>query len=320
MKKLLFVLAAASLTLSSCLKEDNSYKKRLPLLPGEQIYERARIQNNIAMQPANAAMRLAILVAEAEKQKDPQTGEVPELTKVTVKDVNVYDRLFGKSGTGGTLIEKQDNGDYKLKFDPQTMDTYYKCKGTMTIATNGAPLLSDVDSKWTVTLDPGFQVLIYMTGGGASYQPVNLEAMSIELFKSGEIYAIRNRNLVASFTDSKIKSNWSGVFELTPPQGGEVLAYSDITNKMFTFNGSSSGETAFTVDNTTSAQMDYIVRDGLFNTYYQILGGTETCKLYNGDPIAFPSPDVTCEWSLSEDGRQLSRTIRYNGYEATDFF
>lgn len=321
MKKLLFVLAAASLTLSSCLKEDNSYKRRLPVAPGEQIYERARIQNNIAMQPADVAMRLAILLAEAEKQKDPVSGETPELTKVVVKDVNVYERFFGKPSIGGTKIEKLENGDYKLTFDPKVMDTYYKCKGTMTISTNDTPLLSETAGKpWSLKLDPGFQVLIYMNGGGSNSQSVDLEAMSIELFKNGEVYTIRNRGLVASFTDSKIKSDWSGIFELTPPTGGEGLAYSDVTDKMFTLNGSSSGDTAFTVDGSTSARMEYQVSNGLFKTYYQILGGTETCKLYNGDLSVFPSPDVIYEWSLSDDGKRLTRTIRYNGYEVTDMF
>lgn len=322
MKKLLFVLAVASLTLSSCLKEDNSYKKRLPVQPGEQIYERARLQNNIAMQPADVVMRLAILLAEAEKQKDPATGEVPELTKVTVKDVNIYNRFFGNaSAAGGTVIEKLDNGDYKLTFDPRVMDTYYKCKGTMTVKTNGAPLLSDaVGKQWSVTLDPGFQVLIYMNGGGVSYQPVNLEAMTIELFRNGDVYAIRNRNLVASFQDAKIKSNWSGTFELTPPQGGIGLAFSDIVDKMFALNGSSSGDTAFTIDGTTSARMEYDVKEGLFRTYYQILGGTETCTLYGADISTFPSPEVKYVWSLSDDGKRLTRTIYYAGYEVTDMF
>ena len=70
MKKVLFVAAVAmSLVFSGCMKEDDTYKKLKPVQPGLNIYTGAMNQNIVSMQQANFGLRLAMLVAEADKQQ-----------------------------------------------------------------------------------------------------------------------------------------------------------------------------------------------------------------------------------------------------------
>ena len=73
MNKLFATIVLAAFALSGCIKEDDSYKELLPLQPGMNIYNMTMTQNAVAMQPANAGIRLALLLAEAAKQKDSDT-------------------------------------------------------------------------------------------------------------------------------------------------------------------------------------------------------------------------------------------------------
>ena len=68
MNKLFATIVLAAFALSGCIKEDDSYKELLPLQPGMNIYNMTMTQNAVAMQPANAGIRLALLLAEAAKQ------------------------------------------------------------------------------------------------------------------------------------------------------------------------------------------------------------------------------------------------------------
>ena len=61
------MLTLGALALSSCVKENDSYKDLLPVQPGMNIYNCATTQNRVAMQAANAGMRVAILAAEVAK-------------------------------------------------------------------------------------------------------------------------------------------------------------------------------------------------------------------------------------------------------------
>ena len=67
---LISLAAAAALSLTGCLKSEGNdlFKKLEPVRPGIAIYNAAHPQNVLSMQSADAALRLAMLLAEAEKQ------------------------------------------------------------------------------------------------------------------------------------------------------------------------------------------------------------------------------------------------------------
>ena len=69
MKKILFVAAAvASMVFTGCINEDDTYKKLQPVQQGINIYNWTSSQYSMATEQANIGMRMAMLVAEADKQ------------------------------------------------------------------------------------------------------------------------------------------------------------------------------------------------------------------------------------------------------------
>lgn len=315
MKKILLMAAAAAAMFSSCVGNDNGAEELEPIIPGLQLYDYASVQNHIALQPVDMAMRLAVLEAEADKQ-EASTGTRPELESVRVGATQLYESFFGENN--GTRIEKLGGGDYRITFDPRTITDYYMCRGTMTVKTGGQPLSrSEMTAPWTVEFDPGFQVLL-ATSSGAGYQAVDLSAGSYSIYRSLSLYRVEMQGAVASQSGKTIRSSWNGSFSLTPPQGGEALAWSDFAGKNFTVDGSASGDTLFSLDNATPLSMVYQVEAGLYLGSLQILGGKETCRLVNGALYTetFPSPVVTISWQLYGN-YTLRQTVVYNGYTVT---
>ena len=112
MNKIFSSIVLAAFALSSCIKEDDSYKELLPLRPGMNIYSMTMTQSAVAMQPANAGIRLAMLLAEAAKQYPDEKLEDVDLTELKIEgnSNSVLSLLF----TAGTKIERLPDGDYKI--------------------------------------------------------------------------------------------------------------------------------------------------------------------------------------------------------------
>lgn len=312
MKKILMMAAAAATLLTSCMNSDNGNSELEPVIPGLQIYDYATVQNRIAMQPVDMAMRLAVLEAEADKQ-EAATGTRPELEAVRVNGTRLYDSLFGQNNE--TKIESVPEG-YRITFNPSVINSYYMCKGVMTVKTGGVPL-SESTTPWTVELDHDFQVLL-ATSGAQSYQAVDMSADEFSIGRIGSLYQITMRGVETAQSGKSIRSDWSGSFTLKAPEGGEKLAWSDFSGKVFTIQGSARGASLFSLDNATSLEFSYEVEEGEYVSSSQIQGGKETCRLLNGALLTetFPSPVVTITWTLVGNYR-LQQTIVYNGLTVT---
>lgn len=182
MKKVLFVAAVAmSLVFSGCMKEDDTYKKLKPVQPGLNIYTGAMNQNIVSMQQANFGLRLAMLVAEADKQQKT-------IDEVTVGSSNT---LLKRQLLGNAKVETTANG-YKITFDADyaDLDTYVR-KGTLLINTNETALLKDAtESKpWTVT----FEDKLTMGYSGGDMQAITLTGRSDETLFRRVVGRLRNR-------------------------------------------------------------------------------------------------------------------------------
>ena len=69
MNKFLAITALSALAFTGCMDDDNGdWKERQQVWPGMSIYNSTMMQQNISMQMAGAGLRLASLLAEAEKQ------------------------------------------------------------------------------------------------------------------------------------------------------------------------------------------------------------------------------------------------------------
>ena len=105
MNKLIATIALAALAFTSCIKENDTWKEMLPVQPGMYIYQLATDQDKLAMRPANAALRLAMLLAEADKQgEDVLSADLKEIVvKKGDASIKVWETLFGAH----TKLERQ---------------------------------------------------------------------------------------------------------------------------------------------------------------------------------------------------------------------
>lgn len=315
MKKTVLWLAALPLLLLSCVENDTSFKEYQRVAKGVGIYSMTSIQNRMAMQPVDMALRLGVLDAEAEAQRNPETGVRPALTTVTVDRENIFQRFFGSNGR--TTIETTDGGGYKLTFArPMQAENSIMCRGTIVVSTGGK-LLSETDasSPWTVTPNSDFRVLVYSGSDYDIWSEVAFAVRAISIYRSNaSTYRIEVLGAAASFeAGSAFVSDWNAHFTLTPPTGAEGLAFSKIEDRTFRLDGQGSGPSAYTIDNATSVVLDYRVTGGLYYGSQQIVGGKEDASFEGTNPN-YPSNEVSVEWSLSSQGRYLVQTISYNGY------
>ena len=315
MNKLFATIVLAAFALSGCIKEDDSYKELLPLRPGMNIYSMTVTQNAVAMQPANAAIRLAMLLAEAEKQKDSGTElKDVDLTKLEIEVGNKRYAVLNLLFTAGTKIERQENGDYKITYngDYQQYDGFF-LKGSMLVKTGGVEQLKDTHGSqvWQVEIEEGLTLSARSDIGTSTV--VNMEGGSTTLYNEGLSYTVSLSGISASFENSSVSSSWRGDFSLSSPNAD--LVYSECRGKDFKISeGRAEGSSIYVGTDSSNLRMSYYLSSGSVYRSGQIIEGTQECSFesFNYDTAAYPSPDVRYVWS--NDGNQLYQKIYYNGY------
>lgn len=314
MNKLFATIVLAAFALSGCIKENDSYKELLPLRPGMNIYSMTVTQNAVAMQPANAGIRLAMLLAEAEKQKDSGTElKDVDLTKLEIEVGNKRYAVLNLLFTAGTKIERQENGDYKITYngDYQQYDGFF-LKGSMLVKTGGVEQLKDTHGSqvWQVEIEEGLTLSARSDIGTSTV--VNMEDGSTTLYNEGLSYTVSLSGISASFENSSVSSSWRGDFSLSSPNAD--LVYSECRGKDFKVSGDAGGYSMYTGIDSSNLSMSYYLNSGSVYRSGQIIEGTQKCSFesFNYDPAAYPSPDVKYVWS--NDGNKLYQKIYYNGY------
>lgn len=309
MKRIFATLMLAALALSSCVKEDDSYKDLLPVQPGQYLYSYVMTQDRVAMQAANAGMRVAVLAAEVAKQREAGDEEV------TVKSVNCDGRsVLAALFNSGTKIEEVEEG-YKLTFSKsyQMPDGFY-LEGSLLVRTNGAAELTG-GAEWSVEIQSDFKLYSYSSYNGAESQ-VNMYGGTTTLRDNADgSYTIRVANIAAAVEGSDAgSSNWStGIDGLVvrPADEGVTLAYSSCHGKTFEVDGSASGLSIYTnMYGTRPMGMSYSVSKGRF-VGLRIVDGTQECEFTSPldyDTAVYPAPDVRVVWTGG------SSRIYYNGY------
>ncbi len=315
MNRIFATLTLAALALSSCIKENDSYKDLLPVQPGQYIYSYVTTQDRVAMQAANAGMRVAVLAAEVAKQRGNAEEEAEEVTVANVKYNNrsVLSLLFNS----GTKIEEVEQG-YKLTFNKsdQMPDGFY-LEGSLLVETGGKPELAD-GANWNVVMQPDFK--LYSSSYSGETQ-INMNGGSTRIADNGDgSYTIQISNIAASIEGSSSgASDWSSMtgFTVRPSDDEVTLAYSSCVGKAFEVNGSASGYSIYSnMYGSSPLQMSYSVTDGLY-IGMQIVSGTQECEFsspFDYDTSAYPAPDVRYVYSFDEASRRYSFRIYYNGY------
>ncbi|MEG1864414.1 MAG: hypothetical protein RR199_03735 [Alistipes sp.] len=300
MKKILFLISVISLTFTSCMKGDDTYEKLQPVLPGLNIYASALNQNIISMQQADAGLRLAMLLAEADGEED--------FTKVEFNKQNVKNTLFGLD----TKVVKVSDNSYKITYTQgiQTPSGYF-FKGSLVVNTNGAAQLSQTtpENRWVIIPDQ-FAIQIMNNSGTAS---LNVKGGTATLCNNGSGgYTVAVTGSVVNMDEYDINSNWSGSFTLVPPD--QSLTYSLCKGKEFKATGNASGKSFYSFDGKSPVEMLYVIENGTYRGSTQNFDGVERSSLtgfMDYDKTLYPSPDVKIVWSALDN--QLHQSITYNG-------
>lgn len=308
MKRIFATLMLAALALSSCVKENDSYKDWLPVQPGQYIYTYVMTQDRVAMQAANAGMRVAVMAAEVAKQR--AAGE-DEVTIGTVK----YNKqlLLSALFNSGTKIEETDDG-YMLTFSKDyLMPDGFHLEGSLLVRTGGAAELAN-GAEWRVEMQSDFKLYSDSAYGSVQSQ-VNMYGGTTTLTDNQDgSYTIRLSGIAAEVDGSDVgSSNWSTSdegFVLRPEDEKVTLAYSSCHGETFRINGSASGLSIYAnMSGSRPLSMSYTVTDGLF-VGLRIIGGTQECEFTSTsdyDTAGYPAPDVRVEWTNGQS------RIFYNG-------
>lgn len=301
MKKFFGALLLTALALTGCIKGDDSYKKYLPVMPGVTIFENSSTQMSVSTQPANAAMRLAILLAEADKQA-AASGEKVDFLQVVYDRQNVKDALLGTT----TKVEKDDaTGDYRITYDQNAQLFGFYFRGTIVVKT-GNRALSETTSgdSWVVEYE-NFKVQ-------AGQNTVLFNGGMTRLYANGDgSYNVELSALDMRIEGASYNSYWSGYYRLRPEGSG--IAFSDCDGKDFVVTASFDGDSLYSMmKDGSSTGMSYALTNGKYLNRGNAYTGTVTSQLISNYPFqSFPSAQVRYIFTVVDN--QLRATIDYNG-------
>ena len=227
MKKILGTLLLGLTLLTGCVDSNNGYEELKPFLPGLNLYQNCQLQTTLALQPANVGMRLAILLAEVDKQSQAE-GEALDFGSISYENKNVKELLFGSSIT---IAKSNLAGDYKVTFttDSRVFGCYFS--GSLTVKTGNTPLAeTSLVAPWRVEMtDYEAQV----DQGSGYRQAILFNTGETLLYANGDgSYTISLAAMDMNVKDTQIHSEWSGSYRLRPEANG--LAYSECSGKAFT--------------------------------------------------------------------------------------
>lgn len=289
-KGLIALLLTLPMLLTSCLNGSDSEPD--PMGPGISIYNAARVKNQLAMVPADAGIRLLMLLEEADKR-----GLTDDRLDVKVDDVLLRHKLFTSDAT-----ITQNGTKYTLVFR-KGGQLYYE--GTVEVETNGTSL-SDDNFEWTITTS-GLKADVNTGLGKVTY---SYSDEGTTEFSEGLGLEIMLTDIWLRNSENDMLNGWSGKFSL---QGASSWAYSDCHEKEFKLNGDAKDSGLSWevknlrykgVENTLTGQMGSMILAGEVNAAF-------TSNDY--DKEMFPSPFVKIVFS--NDGK--SYTITYNGVMVT---
>ncbi len=313
--KWLCLIAVAALG-TACMDKEVFDEEQQALQPGLNIYRGAAQQHFFSLAPANGAVRLAMLVAEAARQSQ-QTGE-----EVTIDQVRYDGRLLKELLFGDAKVEAVENSgatpyDYRIVYRSTVLAPGgYYLEGELHVATNGAatPAETDENQAWTVFFDN----LAAHVRSDYGTTAVKFSGGETSLYRSGDdTYTIGLQNFVLNVEDIDRYSDWTGEYNLTVKD--PTLAYSLCAGEKVTVTGAAEGPTFYTFSSRNVAtQLRYEVERGVYRGGTQIIGGEERCSLTGAsdfDSALYPSREVTVGWALS--GNTLLRTVTYNGVTRT---
>lgn len=296
-KGLIALLLTLPLAFTACLDGDSEPD---PMLPGYAIYDVTSLQKSLALIPADAGIRLAMLLAEAEKQPETQNP-----LDVKVDGTPLRSLLFSSSVT-----VSQEGTKYRIEYTKQgAASSYYSYDGTIVVETGGKQLsATDIDNAWEISAT-GFEVYY---AGSLAYEYVNVP---VRIYREGSSYDIDVQSQIR-YKATDLTSDCSGRFTFAAPDASLVYSACHGENTDYKLNGQLEGR-SFSSLNTagTATRVKYEAQNlkyGVRNSRLTLISGTEKCSLsgmFDYDSTTYPSNHVEVVYT---NGQGI---ISYNGQQ-----
>ncbi|MDE5851277.1 MAG: hypothetical protein K2H25_00530, partial [Alistipes sp.] len=220
-KGLIALLLVLPLALTACLDGDSTPD---PMQPGYDIYNVASLQKNLALIPADAGIRLAMLLAEADKQELTDNRLDVQVDKTALRSV-----LFAPSVT-----VSPEGTQYRVEYTKsESSYSDYSYDGAIVVETGGRLLsATDAENAWEISAT-GFKVYFR---GTLAYE---YEEVPVRIYREGSAYEIEVESRIR-YRD--LTSNCYGRFTLEFASYVS-LAYSDCqaNNADYKFKGELAG-------------------------------------------------------------------------------
>lgn len=298
-KGLIALLLTLPLALTACLDGDSTPD---PMQPGYNIYSVANLQKNLALIPADAGIRLAMLLAEADKQ---------ELTENRL-DVQVDKTALRSELFDASVTLSQEGTQYRVAYTKgESTFSDYSYDGAIVVETGGRALsATDAENAWTIS-STGFKVYFR---GTLAYEYVDVP---VRIYREGSAYEIEvTYSRVRYVGGGNLTSYCYGRFTFTATDAS--LAYSAChgDNTDYKLNGQLEGR-SFASLNTegkaTEVKYEAVnLRYKQQNGVRMISSGTEKCSLpgvFDYDHAYYPSNSVEVVYT---NGQAI---VSYNGQQ-----
>ncbi len=207
-------------TLQSCL-DSTSNESWNGVTPGTELYNKAYLINNMAMDGVDIALKLATLLEQAEYENvtisDGVIDNWNDLDEFTL-EYNLFnyglkyfffgedeDVTISKSGNEYTIGYGQSYGNFVCG---TSLDKLYR-KGVYVIDTKGVKLSeSSSSTAWSITVAPGETMeFATSTSSSALAEAVSLDS---EIYYSGSgIFNFKSTNYQAQYTNDTVISDWT---------------------------------------------------------------------------------------------------------------
>ncbi len=310
-----------ALLLSACVDPDDNYtpSEYSKVYPGIVIYNSTNVQNSIALDGVDAALKLAMLIDQCDGNVARFEKEVVE---VFGKKYYLQPLLFGPD----TAITRDDaTGDYLIRFSGTQQGPFdsFLRKGTYRVTTANLPLLGTSETQpWRVEPE-GEMILTY--GNGVSSQSIRLESASSTLFVTPEgTFSLQADQVVASFVgSSQFISDWSADMTLRSSLKADNFAFTKHFEATYSLWGHASGQSFFAFNGKTPTNFEFridpsdpVARIPSKTGSTMITSGIEYARLTSSSDYSvdsYPSPEVEVKRSSDKEVTRVTTTVIYNG-------
>lgn len=355
MKKIFATMMLAAVAMTGCIKGNSGLSEEYKRVQGGiKIYNSVMGMQNVAALPGDLGLRLAILLAEADKRMAAERAEgaitAEYLKGLSVKisgltnEVKLQELLFGPKAT----LEKLDDG-WKISFgDKSLRPDGFALSGSLKVLTGTHDQLIEttMQEPWKVLMLDDFAVATISSYGALAAEfemgTSNPETPNVDMtllnYNGDFSYTVSAKGMRINFKSEQIKSDWNSMLTVTPGSGNGSLAFSDTegdgeTMKDFKVSGNAQGDSFYaTASQLNPLRFSYRLTDGKYRRIIrtggtnseggvssQIVGGTQECSITSPagdyDVSIYPSPSVEYVWSLK--GNFLGVEVRYNGFVYT---